>query len=678
MADEKTTALTAITSLTGDEVFYVVEDADGTPLSRKISSPDVATALADLAATGLFAIYEPDDPDYDGAVVPPNGAHFGIVQLEGVYIYEGDGTTDVADFLSGETPIATIFFFPFGTEAVLTTTNQNVDGVKTFVNDPIIPDEAYGAGWNGVLEPPTKNAVYDKIEAADDIVAGVRTTPNTSVSGEIGIDVVLSGGISGGDTLIGGTQDGDDLTLGSTTSPTRGNIILRDRSFLLTENITSTATTGLVTGLWMGNGINITLNSAAAFGAGNQVAALLFNPTVIYDLDGYLLSASALFYNNATFRNVAGEARSIGGIYAFQNAPTYHGDGAAVTGIHVGFNDGPTYSIANAGTFTAATNHSVVSGLAVGTGTTVTTRTGFNFADAAGAGSVGTQVGVEIAPLAKATTNIGIRNASTTVNTPLANTNITAVSGTIRKDASEVTLTANASYVLTSAPTIADGVQGQELKIINVDTADTITLQDQGTLASSNMRLLHGATAVALRPNESIEFAYNTTIADWVQTGGKLGTWQMIDRDTVVVTSGDISLAATAVTDITAFDLTLQGAVAGDVVNVYPSWRMEAVAQFVGFDIYTMVSGTPTNPFGGGLSASLGSTNGITGWFCSAQANSLPVTGQATRTLVSGDIVSGAVTIRLRYAKTTSTARKLLASTNDVARLSAELWRPPT
>jgi len=44
------------------------------------------------------------------------------------------------------------------------TGDQTVAGVKTFSSDPIIPDEAYGSGWNGVLEPPTKNAVYDKIE----------------------------------------------------------------------------------------------------------------------------------------------------------------------------------------------------------------------------------------------------------------------------------------------------------------------------------------------------------------------------------------------------------------------------------------------------------------------------------------------------------------------------------
>lgn len=47
------------------------------------------------------------------------------------------------------------------------TGNETIDGIKTFSSDPIIPDEAYSSSWNGVLEPPTKNAVYDKIETID-------------------------------------------------------------------------------------------------------------------------------------------------------------------------------------------------------------------------------------------------------------------------------------------------------------------------------------------------------------------------------------------------------------------------------------------------------------------------------------------------------------------------------
>lgn len=49
-------------------------------------------------------------------------------------------------------------------DVVHDTSDETIAGVKTFTSDPIIPDEAYGVGWNGSLEPPTKNAVYDKVE----------------------------------------------------------------------------------------------------------------------------------------------------------------------------------------------------------------------------------------------------------------------------------------------------------------------------------------------------------------------------------------------------------------------------------------------------------------------------------------------------------------------------------
>lgn len=34
----------------------------------------------------------------------------------------------------------------------------------TMTGDIVVPDEAYGAGWDGSLEVPTKNALYDKIQ----------------------------------------------------------------------------------------------------------------------------------------------------------------------------------------------------------------------------------------------------------------------------------------------------------------------------------------------------------------------------------------------------------------------------------------------------------------------------------------------------------------------------------
>lgn len=47
------------------------------------------------------------------------------------------------------------------TEAVRFTSAQ----LAVFAGDVSVPDEAYGSGWNGSLEVPTKNAVYDKIES---------------------------------------------------------------------------------------------------------------------------------------------------------------------------------------------------------------------------------------------------------------------------------------------------------------------------------------------------------------------------------------------------------------------------------------------------------------------------------------------------------------------------------
>jgi hypothetical protein len=43
-------------------------------------------------------------------------------------------------------------------------TNIYIDGAAEFTGDIIVPDEVYGTGWNGSMEVPTKNALWDKIE----------------------------------------------------------------------------------------------------------------------------------------------------------------------------------------------------------------------------------------------------------------------------------------------------------------------------------------------------------------------------------------------------------------------------------------------------------------------------------------------------------------------------------
>lgn len=44
------------------------------------------------------------------------------------------------------------------------TLQEVTDEGNTTTNDIIVPDEAYWAGWNGSMEVPTKNAIYDKIQ----------------------------------------------------------------------------------------------------------------------------------------------------------------------------------------------------------------------------------------------------------------------------------------------------------------------------------------------------------------------------------------------------------------------------------------------------------------------------------------------------------------------------------
>lgn len=164
-----------------------------------------------------------------------------------------------------------------------------------------------------------------------------------------------------------------------------------------------------------------------------------------------------------------------------------------------------------AGAVTDSKGVQVVSGQFVGSSTNVV---GVEIGALPGSTS---KIGVDVAAQSGATTNIGIRNAAPYVATPSSAQNITAVGNTILANAQVVQLTANASYTLTSAPTIANGSDGQIVTIVNVDSTDVITIQDQGTLGSSNLRL--SATTIALGPNDSITLMYSSTVGDWIQIG---------------------------------------------------------------------------------------------------------------------------------------------------------------
>ena len=75
------------------------------------------------------------------------------------------------------------------------------------------------------------------------LVAGDRATVVADTGANtVTVNVALSTGLSGGDTLAGGTGSAEDLTLASTTDATRGDLKLRDQVLLLSENKTNTNT----------------------------------------------------------------------------------------------------------------------------------------------------------------------------------------------------------------------------------------------------------------------------------------------------------------------------------------------------------------------------------------------------------------------------------------------------
>jgi hypothetical protein len=113
----------------------------------------------------------------------------------------------------------------------------------------------------------------------------------------------------------------------------------------------------------------------------------------------------------------------------------------------------------------------------------------------------------------------GIQNSRVKVDTrlsytPSATQAITAATNTILANAALVVLDPNGNYTMTSAPTIADGATGQLVYITCANAeANTVTVQDQDTLASSNLQL--GASTRAISGKDVLALLFDGT--DWIE-----------------------------------------------------------------------------------------------------------------------------------------------------------------
>jgi hypothetical protein len=262
-----------------------------------------------------------------------------------------------------------------------------------------------------------------------------------------------------------------------------------------------------------GEGASYTLNDAlSAFWQG-----IVQNQTIVYTAPS-VFSGGRSFDEGTTLTNPPGVATTMPHQTGFYAAAVMRGDGALFTTDRTAFLDPGSYNgNINGGTVQANSHFSFQSALITHAGTTIVTRTAYNIQEATGAGVVQTQRGVDIAQLLAGTVeNTGLRNASTTVVTPSVAT-MSGVSSVIAPNATAKRLNNTSGsnpLILTSAPTIADGRDGQLLLVVNAST-NAVRLTDQGTLASSNLRL---ATATLdLGTRDSVLLYFSATVGDWLE-----------------------------------------------------------------------------------------------------------------------------------------------------------------
>jgi len=287
----------------------------------------------------------------------------------------------------------------FGTTHLYTTTAYypwTFNDVATFAVDPIIPDEAYGSGWNGVLEPPTKNAVYDKISSMDHwgtttVLSGTDAlTPNDTNIWSIDL-------IPSGRTFTGAGLDG-----------TKGFI-----------NIDGAITINQASGL-----------VPSGFHFGSTITAQ-------QSLNG--LGGGFLFRNYMTLKNANGVTANLAPVYTLAAQPFFQADAATITmGFGADFFSSPTFNRINSGTLTVGGFGIPYMQVAawdftVGAGVTIASRAGVYVANAAVTGTLTDNYGVLVAGQQGGTNGFGVVIGDALTNTLWVNNsnNSTDVAGGI-------------------------------------------------------------------------------------------------------------------------------------------------------------------------------------------------------------------------------------------------------
>jgi hypothetical protein len=260
----------------------------------------------------------------------------------------------------------------------------------------------------------------------------------------------------------------------------------------------------------------VTVGTYTMNNSNSGLGAFSVTGSVVLDFTVAPTFASSFF--NASPKVRASTAISSRLFRPFLANPTFDANAVTLTLTDNGMYEAvPVYTI-TAGGVIAGSQRAFYTTTTVGAGATLPQWRGYVFDDATGAGAVTTQVAIDIAALSKATTNIGIRNADTTVFTSGATQSIANGGGTTIVCSAtfiEIDYPTGGAVTVSPTPTIADGADGQVCIVMNVDSADTITLKDEAVAAGTNLRLPSHVN-YAMAPRDTLTLMFSSALADWI------------------------------------------------------------------------------------------------------------------------------------------------------------------
>jgi hypothetical protein len=290
-----------------------------------------------------------------------------------------------------------------------------------------------------------------------------------------------------------------------------GKLLVGSEIELLNGGVTYDGTPTVATGIvFVGDAITVDE-------AGRELNFFALSSTVTWEQNSSVARGALALHNNMIFTNPAGEVRTHGIHFNIRdNASIIAATTANLMLGYESINMGANFSTSGGGTLTLIGD--VLGNSCVGTyGAGVTAnRVCFRAATHTGAGTVNTSTGISIEALTATLASIGLSNADTTMYPSPAVQNVAAGTA-ITVDGTKIKLTATGATVMTAVPTIATPASSREqyVCLTNVDTADAITLQDQGTLAGSNLRL--SGVTVVLGPRDTLCLNYDPTVGDWIE-----------------------------------------------------------------------------------------------------------------------------------------------------------------